>query len=97
MLQFMKYFQVFFIHLQNIKYTYFKKNTEFNEQPIKSASIAQVHVGVLRENNKKVAVKVQHKWLREQSNGDISLVELFINVAEKLFPGFKYKVTISLF
>ncbi len=61
-------------------------------KPIKSASIAQVHVGILKENNQKVAVKVQHKWLREQSNGDISLVELFITIAERIFPGFHYKV-----
>ena len=67
----MRYFQVY-----NPKHYFFfkKKLLEFEEKPIKSASIAQVHVGVLRENNKKVAVKVQHKWLKEQSNGDISLV-----------------------
>lgn len=46
----------------------------------------------LKTNGVKVAVKVQHKWLREQASGDINLVQLFIAAAEKLFPGFKYKV-----
>lgn len=32
--------------------------SEFSEQPINSASIAQVHVARLKSNGKKVAVKV---------------------------------------
>lgn len=65
---------------------------EFNPIPLKSASIAQVHEARLKENGKKVAVKIQHKWLQEQASGDISLVELFICIAERMFPGFRYKV-----
>ena len=41
-------------------------------------------------------MKVQHKWLREQSNGDISLVEHFISIAETIFPGFQYKVLLYI-
>ena len=66
--------------------------SEFNKIPLKSASIAQVHEARLKENGKKVAVKIQHKWLKEQCSGDISLVELFIYIGENLFPGFRYKV-----
>ena len=36
---------------------------DFNEKPLKSASIGQVHEAILKENNQKVAVKVQHDWL----------------------------------
>ncbi|KAM3131748.1 hypothetical protein pb186bvf_016144 [Paramecium bursaria] len=65
----------------------FKK---WNPVPISSASIAQVHKAVLMDG-REVAVKIQHPWLKEQMEGDIRLIEIFVDVAERIFPGFKYK------
>ncbi|EGR30211.1 hypothetical protein IMG5_137550 [Ichthyophthirius multifiliis] len=63
----------------------------FNEKPLKSASIAQVHEAILKENGQKVAVKVQHDWLSQSSKGDIKLVQMYVNIGEKFFPEFKFK------
>lgn len=63
--------------------------TEFNEKPINSASIAQVHEAYLK-SGEKVAVKVQHEWLQEESSIDILVVELFATLAKKLFTDFDY-------
>lgn len=63
----------------------------FSEKPIASASIAQVHEAILKETGERVAVKVQHKWLKESVHGDLLLVDIFVKVAEKLFPEFRYQ------
>ena len=62
----------------------------FNEKPISSASIAQVHEATSK-NGEKLAVKVQHSWLKEQCDGDIRLVALGVEIGERLFPEFKYR------
>ena len=62
----------------------------FNEKPVSSASIAQVHEAKLK-NGDRVAVKVQHTWLKEQCDGDIRLVVFGVELGERLFPEFKYK------
>ncbi len=61
----------------------------FDEIPISSASIAQVHTAILR-NGKKVAVKVQHPWLRENVPIDIKTVCFFIGIGTKFIKGFNY-------
>jgi len=63
---------------------------EFDRNPVSAASIAQVHIARLK-NGQKVAVKVQHRWLKEQCSGDIRVVNLLTHLAEVVFPGFKYK------
>jgi len=62
----------------------------FNEKPLSAASIGQVHEAYLK-NGQKVAVKVQHRWLKEQCQGDIRVIENLIGVGEEIFPEFKYK------
>jgi aarF domain-containing kinase len=62
----------------------------FNPIPISSASIAQVHEAYLK-NGEKVAVKVQHRWLKEQCQGDLDIIEGMINIGHSIFPDFKYK------
>jgi aarF domain-containing kinase len=63
----------------------------FDERPISSASIAQVHVARLKSTGEKVAVKVQHPWLRETVQFDISNVSFFIKLGSALFQEFHYK------
>jgi aarF domain-containing kinase len=49
-----------------------------------------VHYAVLHDG-REVAVKVQHPWLREQCEGDISLLENIIYIGERIFPSFRYR------
>jgi len=63
---------------------------DFDPKPISAASIAQVHIAHLKDGQK-VAVKVQHRWLKEQCYGDLKIVALLTHLAEYVFPGFKYK------
>lgn len=63
---------------------------KFEEQPIASASLAQVHVAYERHTGRKLAVKVQHRGLRETSAGDIFAVVSVVKLAEKLFEGFTW-------
>ena len=39
--------------------------SEFEEKPLASASLGQVHKARLRSTGEQVAVKVQHKWIKE--------------------------------
>jgi len=47
---------------------------EFDEKPLASASLGQVHRAKLRSTGEIVAVKVQHKWIKEQVPGDLRLI-----------------------
>lgn len=64
----------------------------FNPKPISAASVAQVHEAVLKSTGEKVAVKVQHRWLKEQCQGDLLVFNYLVELGEKMFPEFKYKV-----
>jgi aarF domain-containing kinase len=64
----------------------------FDEVPIASASLAQVHKAVMKNTKEIVAVKVQHKWVKERCAGDIKLIKMGVKLGEYLFPGFKYEV-----
>jgi len=58
----------------------------FEEDPIASASLAQVHVARERGTGRKLAVKVQHRGLRETSKGDIMALTTAVRAVESLFP-----------
>eukprot|EP01022_Parablepharisma_sp_SALTPOND_P016749 TRINITY_DN2528_c2_g1_i2.p11 TRINITY_DN2528_c2_g1~~TRINITY_DN2528_c2_g1_i2.p11 ORF type:complete len:144 (-),score=17.90 TRINITY_DN2528_c2_g1_i2:1612-2043(-) len=66
--------------------------SEFDPDPVASASLAQVHKARLKSTGEIVAVKVQHKWVQENYPGDVKVMDLCIWVGEKVFPTFKYKV-----
>jgi len=66
--------------------------SEFDETPVASASLAQVHRAKLKNTGEIVAVKVQHKWVEENWPGDAKIMDFCIWVGEKVFPTFKYKV-----
>ena len=59
------------------------------EEPLSSASIAQVHVARLK-TGEKVAVKVQHQWLKEDLPIDTKMVEFLVNLGQKVFNDFNY-------
>jgi predicted unusual protein kinase regulating ubiquinone biosynthesis (AarF/ABC1/UbiB family) len=62
----------------------------FEETPISSASIAQVHRAQLL-NGEKVAVKVQHRHLATRVEKDLLMMRRFVDIALWLFPDFSYK------
>eukprot|EP00743_Colponemidia_sp_Colp-15_P009676 GILK01010587.1.p1 GENE.GILK01010587.1~~GILK01010587.1.p1 ORF type:complete len:564 (-),score=54.98 GILK01010587.1:45-1736(-) len=64
-------------------------------EPIASASLAQVHVGYLRDpqtggRGPKVAVKVQHRGLIETSLLDIRSLDFFVRQIKRVFKDFQY-------
>ena len=48
--------------------------SKFSEEPIASASLAQVHRAVLKRTGETVAVKIQHIWLKESIPGDLNII-----------------------
>ena len=62
----------------------------FEEKPIASASLGQVHKARLKTTGEVVAVKVQHRWIKENVNGDLTMIQLGVDIAKAIFPNFKY-------
>jgi ubiquinone biosynthesis protein len=60
--------------------------SEFTPEPLASASIAQVHVARLRENNKEVVVKVLRPDIRNTINADIQLMFTLAYALQKWLP-----------
>jgi len=84
--------------IENIKYVIESDSSHsmrdiflsFDEKPIGSASLAQVHIATLK-NGERVAVKVQHKTVKDHAIRDSEVIEFFVNVASKLFPEFQFQ------
>ena len=57
--------------------------------PIASASLAQVHIAY--KNGKKLAVKVQHRGLREESVYDAIAITQVVKILGRLFESFSYE------
>lgn len=57
---------------------------EFDVVPIAAASIGQVHVAYLRDNGKKVAVKVQRPGIADSFSKDMAIVAGYINLLKLL-------------
>lgn len=62
----------------------------FDPKPIASASLAQVHVAFDKKTGRKLAVKVQHRGLRETSAGDIFTVTRVVRLLDKWFEDFTF-------
>jgi len=60
--------------------------SHFEYEPIASASIAQVHAAVLRSNGKKVAVKLQHKGIKEIMMRDQFVIRRLLWISGIGFP-----------
>jgi len=70
--------------------------SSFDREPIASASIAQVHKAVLRENNQTVAVKVQHPDLERIFKTDLRTMQ-FLMWSTKMFFDFPFSWTMPEF
>lgn len=62
---------------------------QFDENPIASASLAQVHIAY--KGSKKYAVKIQHYGLFENSSFDMAVVTFLVNLISDTFEDFNYK------
>ncbi|KAI6080489.1 ABC1-domain-containing protein [Hypoxylon rubiginosum] len=60
--------------------------SEFSEQPIGAASLAQVHLATIKENGRKVAVKVQHPGLAQWAPLDLALTRFTFSTLKRFFP-----------
>ena len=58
----------------------------FDESPIGSASLAQVHRATLKETGESVAVKVQHPSLEEWVPLDMALTKFSFSALKRFFP-----------
>ncbi len=65
--------------------------SSFDQRPIASASLAQVHKAVLRSTGQTVAVKVQHRGLREASAVDLRTISALVDAVRARFPRFEYR------
>jgi aarF domain-containing kinase len=64
---------------------------DFQEVPIASASLAQVHVAKSKVDGKKLAVKIQHLDLRETSRMDVWMIGFLINALYWKYPSVDYR------
>lgn len=60
--------------------------SEFAQQPIGAASLAQVHLATVKETGQKVAVKVQHPRLQEWAGLDLALTRFTFSTLKRWFP-----------
>lgn len=61
----------------------------FDEEPLGSASIAQVHKAKLRSTGEEVAIKVQHPMVAIYCPSDVAIVKFATWVGEIVWPGVK--------
>ncbi|MCJ1388222.1 hypothetical protein MMC18_001067 [Xylographa bjoerkii] len=61
---------------------------EFDEQPIGSASLAQVHIATMKDTGQKVAVKVQHPALEQWVPLDMALTRFSFATLKYVFPDY---------
>lgn len=59
---------------------------DFDKEPIGSASLAQVHLAVMKDTGQKVAVKVQHPVLEKWASLDLALARFTFSTLKRFFP-----------
>lgn len=60
--------------------------SEFSEEPIGAASLAQVHLATIKKTGQKVAVKVQHPELQAWAPLDLALTRYTFSTLKRFFP-----------
>ncbi|XP_054153228.1 aarF domain-containing protein kinase 1-like [Oppia nitens] len=63
---------------------------EFDEEPIGTASLAQVHKARLHDG-RLVAVKVQHPRVKQHSYIDMTTMDILVKLVDKIFPEFSFQ------
>ena len=61
---------------------------EFDTEPIGAASLAQVHLAILKDTGQRVAVKVQHPSLEEWVPLDLALTRFTFRSLKRAFPDY---------
>jgi aarF domain-containing kinase len=64
--------------------------SEFDDNAIAAASLAQVHRARLRSSGAPVAVKVQYIDIHQRYDGDLAVIKLMLRIGGTLFPGFDF-------
>ncbi|KAK5987286.1 ABC1 familyMCP2-like protein [Cladobotryum mycophilum] len=60
--------------------------SEFSEEPIGAASLAQVHLATIKDTGRRVAVKVQHPELQAWAPLDLALTKYTFSTLKRFFP-----------
>ena len=68
---------------------------EFNEIPVASASIAQVHRAKRRTTGEAVAVKVQHKDINKTIRQDLKDASILVKIIARLEPTFDFQTLLD--
>ncbi|XP_018026397.1 aarF domain-containing protein kinase 1 isoform X2 [Hyalella azteca] len=63
--------------------------TSFSAEPVGAASLAQVHVATTQDG-RKVAVKVQHRTVKEHAAIDMKGMEFLVSAVSYFFPDFNF-------
>ncbi|QDZ22040.1 protein kinase [Chloropicon primus] len=66
-----------------------------DENPLSAASIAQVHVAVLKEGSQKVALKVMHKGIRKKMLQDLQNLRILTNTLAYFEPDQDYRKIVA--
>lgn len=62
----------------------------FEDEPLGTASLAQVHKAVLKDGSV-VAVKVQHPYVQGNAKVDMKTMEVLVKIMSYVFPEFKFQ------
>merc|ERR1712223_619629 len=63
---------------------------EFDEKPLGTASLAQVHRVKIKDTGEEGALKVQHRYVKSHSFVDIHTMDFLVRVVNYCFPQFEF-------
>ena len=63
---------------------------EFQDEPLGTASLAQVHKAKLKDTGEEIALKVQHRYVKQHSWVDIYTCDFLVRAVGYVFPQFEF-------